>query len=361
VESDRLELAFYWSLLQPLRRGRPKPRGFILLNTGEVAEVVLNKEDFARLENLVKEIRLVKEIGCQPTICGECKICVLKEECLSEVYKQGGLSLVHGIASIRQKQLYELGIKDIHALASADAENLSVAWRELSPWAPGVLELKRMIIHAKSWIELRPIYFGKYALPVSANKIVLDLEYDPLSVIWLVGLLVISDQNVECHQFFAEGRSDERELLVCLIDLLSKYSNYQVLTWYGLGADLPQLKTAWQRHKLPVSKLRDLIERHVDLYQLTLDVCRLPLKSFGLKEVGQHLGFVRKHADIDGLLALSMYNQYLHLPKKNDEKRLSIKNVLLEYNREDLEATLFTLNQLKLLAATNGKSKPLTR
>ncbi len=349
-ESDILELAFYWELLQPLRKGKPMPRGFVLLNTGEIREVALNKEDFSKLDRLIAQIRIVKEVGCEPIICEECKTCILKDECLSEVYRKGGLSLIHGVASIRDRQLADLGIKNIRTLADADIKSLHLHWKGLSPWAPGIDELNKMIIHAKSWLELKPMYFGKYPLPVNNESIILDLEYDQLSHIWLVGFLVVnSKDDKECHQFFAENKSDERELLTSLIDLLGKYSGYQVLTWYGLGADLPQLKTAWQRHKLPISALSDLLDRHKDLYQLTLNNCRFPLKSFGLKEVGRHLGFVRKHDDIDGLLALNMYNQYLQTPKKDKEKRLSIKNVLLEYNREDLDATLFTLNQLRLL------------
>lgn len=41
---------------------------------------------------------------------------------------------------------------------------------------------------------------------------------------------------------------------------------------------------------------------------------------------------------------------YLALPKENEKKRFVIKNELLEYNREDLEVTLYVLNQLKVLA-----------
>ncbi len=349
-ESDRLELAFYWKLLQPLRRGNPIPKGHVWLNTGEIVEVILTKDDFTQLDSLIQRVRFVKEVGADPIICGECKNCILKDECLSEVYRRGGLSLIHGIASRRTRQLSDLGIKNIRALAKTDIATLSLEWKELSPWAPGMSELSKMIIHAKSWLELRPIYFGEYPLPVSDEVIILDLEYDLLSHIWLVGLIIVNNEDIECHQFFAEDTSMEKEILVNLIDLLGRYNNHQILTWYGIGADIPQLRTGWQKYKLPTNKLADLTGRHIDLYQFTLNSCRFPLKSFGLKEIGKHLGFVRKLDDIDGLVALSMYNQYLGIPKKNKEKRLSIKNDLLAYNREDLEATLFTLNQLKSIA-----------
>ena len=343
-ESDRLELAFYWELLHPLRKGSPKPKGFVLLNTGEIVKVILNEEDFAKLKNIIKEVRLVKEIGCQPIICQECKICTLKGECLSEVYRKGGLSLIHGIGEVRQEQLYNLGIKNIHDLAKADA----------TKFLPSMGGIKGMITHAKSWIKLRPIYFGEHPPPVSSELIILDLEYDQFVLIWLVGLLVVDTKGMECYQFFAEEKSKEREILINLTNLLSRYNSHQILTWKGANADIPQLETAWRRCKLPTSKLADLEDRHLDLYQLTLNSCRFPLKSFGLKEVGKYLGFTRKHEDINGLLAPHLYNQYLRMPKMSKEKRL-LKTKLLEYNREDLEATLFILNELKSLSEAKNK------
>lgn len=349
-ESDRLELAFYWRLLQPLRRGAFKPKGYVLVNTGETMEVILTHEDFKRLGDVIKQIRIIKEIGTEPVICGECKVCTLKDDCISEVHKRGGLSLIHGIAYIRQKQLFELGIKDIHALAGTDAENLYHEWRELFPFAPGALEIQKMIMHANSWIELRPIYFGKQTFPIGNEFIIVDLEYDPISLIWLVGMLIVNSEDTKCHQFFADTVKQEKHILTMMLDVLNEYDNLPILTWYGLGADLPQLATAWRKHALPLQSLHEFVEKHLDLYQFTLNNYRFPLKSFGLKEIGRHLGFTRKHEDIDGLVALSMYNQYLALPKKNEKKRLAIKNKLLEYNREDLEATLYVLKQLKKLA-----------
>lgn len=351
-ESDRLELAFYWRLLQPLRKGKFKPKGYVLVNTGEIVEVALTQEDFERLEEIINQIRIVKEIGTEPIICGECKVCKLKDECLSDVYNKGGVSLIHGIAYIRQNQLLELGIKDIHALADTDAENLYYEWRESFQFAPGTLEIQKMILHAKSWIELRPIYFGKQPFPIGNEFIIIDLEYDPMSYIWLVGVMVVHSEDTKCYQFFADNVKQEKTILTRMLGVLKEYDNLPILTWYGLGADLPQLATAWRKHALPLKSFHQFVEKHLDLYQFTLNNCRFPLKSFSLKEIGKHLGFTRKHEEIDGLVALSMYNQYIALLKKNDKKRLAIKNKLLEYNREDLEATLYVLKQLKKLAST---------
>jgi uncharacterized protein YprB with RNaseH-like and TPR domain len=53
---------------------------------------------------------------------------------------------------------------------------------------------------------------------------------------------------------------------------------------------------------------------------------------------------------MDGLEAQMLYHQYLNIPKRGEQERSRIKQLLLEYNREDLEAALFVLTQLRSLA-----------
>ncbi len=92
--SDELELAFYWELLEPLRKRKlkPKPKGYILLNTGEIAEVSLTNYHFQSLSALVEQVREVKTSGAEPAISSECKLCTLRDECHRLVFDRGGLS-----------------------------------------------------------------------------------------------------------------------------------------------------------------------------------------------------------------------------------------------------------------------------
>lgn len=349
TDFDRLELAFYWKLLHPLRKSNPKPKGYVLLNTGETVEVILSENDLLNVGDLIAQVRRIKDTGCEPIICQECKNCRLREDCLEKVHQMGGLSLIHGIAYVRNQQLQDLGIQNIDALAIADVQTLAQQWKKLSPWAPGEREIQKMIYHALSWRKSEPICFDKSPLPISKDYIIMDLEYDPYSPIWLIGLLVVENTNKTLFQFFAETKEAEKEILAQLVNTLNNYPSYQVLTWYGCGADVPQLASALYRHLLPKNTFQDLLKRHLDLYQIALNRFRFPLKSFGLKEVGKHLGFVRTHDDINGLIALTMYNEYLKLSKKNNKKAESLKTTLLEYNEEDLKATYHILTSLESL------------
>lgn len=65
-ESDVLELAFYWLLLEPLRKGNPRPKGYLILSTGEQIEVLLSREDLLDVEGLLDRFREDMKRGTEP-------------------------------------------------------------------------------------------------------------------------------------------------------------------------------------------------------------------------------------------------------------------------------------------------------
>ncbi len=348
TECDRLELAFYWMLLSPLRKGNPKPKGYVLLGSGETVEVSLTRDHLFEVDWLIEEIREVKRNGVQPVLSQECKLCTLMENCRREVSEKGGLSLIHGIAYVREQQLEWLGIENISALARANALQLHEGWLSRFGISPGLNEIKKMQLHAFSLIARKPVFFGDLDSFGFAEEpsVILDLEYDPASYIWLVGLCVKDDGAEEYHQYFAERYTmvEERRILTFMIEVIERMKRY-VLVTFGASADMPQLRKAWNRQGLPPNLWSSLEENHMDLYTFILRNFRFPLASYSLKDIESFLGFQRKNERIDGLLALAMYRQYLR--QKNDRKRAALKEELLNYNKEDLQATAFITDRLR--------------
>ncbi|KSV17284.1 hypothetical protein DA01_07440 [Dehalococcoides mccartyi] len=348
TNSDRLELAFYWILLEPYRKGKQKPKGYVLLSTGEMVEVLLTEDDLFEIYCFIDEIREVKEYGTYPTLSQECKLCNLITDCQREVAERGGLSLIHGIASIREQQLKTLGITNIADFAKADSLTLHTSWCSLTTNHPGLNEIGKMQLHAASIMTRKPIFFGESSSFnfCTQNIIVLDLEYDPVSYVWLVGLCIASQENQEFHQYFAEKSDikEEKRILSSLIDILRSKPKYHVVT-YGASADIPQLKKAWNRHGFSSDLWNQLEGRHIDLYTLILRSFRLPLTFYGLKDIEDYFGFVRKGDRIDGLTALDKYYQYVRVRKK--ETKLALKQELLQYNKEDIKATAFIVRKFK--------------
>lgn len=168
------------------------------------------------------------------------------------------------------------------------------------------------------------------------------MEYDPERFIWLVGVAIRKNKQVTYQQFFAEKSSldEERRILQSLIDLGQTKEFHLFVTYSGISADIPQLRKAWSRHSLPNSELSRLVKRHLDICYFLKNNFRFPMKSLGLDGMEEFLG-IQTHSGIsDGIEALALYMRYLRTKDK------ALKQQLLDYNREDIAATLTIVDRI---------------
>lgn len=349
-DMDLIELGFYWRLLEPVRKKQVKPRGLILLGTGETVEVKLSQDILERVDFYIQSVRDTKKNGVQPSLSEECKVCTLAAECKDVLSKRGDLSIIYNLKTARKNQFIQLGIKNINDLLMADASNLHEKLVGSFGISPGLEEIRRMQAHGFSIITKKPVFFGQRdnCRQFNEPKIIVDLEYDPNSLIWLAGAIVENQSGKRSFQFFSENRTDanERKILNSLRKILAEYPEYSIFT-YGASADIPQLKKAWFRQHFPDTELQSILARHYDINAFLRNNFRFPLLSMGLKEIESYLGFKRKF-NMDGLMALSEYYQYLRA--KNTKRKEELRGSLMRYNLEDLEGTLFVANQMETVA-----------
>ena len=346
--SDRLELAFYWKVLEPLRGRRSKSQGLLLLNDGSVNLIDLGAADFDNLEKLIEDVRRVKKHGASPVLSGECKVCQYKDEHLGQIRELHGLSLLHDVGLVRDGQLRILGIQTMEDLVKADPLALYARWRLESPSCPSVRQIEAMQVHAEAWLEGSPKAIGNERIPSRRRSIVLDLEYDPLGLIFTVGVLLIDAKGKSSvQQGFLDDHADPKPILQEFGELLRKFPDYKVVTWGGLSADLPMLRTAWKRHRLSKRVLASLEERHVDLYQLSVRNFRLPFPTMRLSELAPYLGFERSHPSIGGLEMPALYGEFTRARKA--AKRAQIKSDILGHNRDDLYALFHVWDEIRVI------------
>ena len=345
--TDSLELAFYWNLLSPLRKGKPKPKGFVHLNTGQVVEVRLTADDFIRLQVLIQSVREVKECGTEPAFTDECRFCKLAEQCEEEIVTVGGLTLISGVSRVRHAQLKSIGIHSLTALADCDPESLHRKWYRECVTSPSLNQVELMQLHAESWVNRIPIQLADEAHPVGKRFAVLDLEYESGQYIFLIGLIIVDGKTKKYHQLFSDHPNQEEKLLKQFIQFLVDNPDLTFVTWSGATADMPQLRRAWSRHGLPSTNLMSIEDRHVDLAAYASRNFRFPAKSFRLGDMERYFGFKRKKRDIDGFLVPSIYADYVR--SRNESKKERLRTKLLQYNKDDVESTLFILDRLKEL------------
>jgi len=346
-DTDKLELAFYWELLEPMRIKKSQAKGYVLLNTGETVEVQLTEDEFAKLEYVIGKVRDVKKNGCLRCICDECKSCVLEETCKSSIIKSGNVSMISGVGSIRFEQLRNMGVSDIATFAEYDTVKLWQTWSDHYGPSPGLVEISKMQIHAMSWLQRKPLKIGSEPFPITDNFIILDLEYMPAELVYLVGLIVVSKNKTQYHQFFANQYRDEITVIHDLLGIINNTTS-KVVTWFGNNADIPQLESAFQRCDVPRIELARLIGKHIDIGLYMKRNHRLPIISSGLSEVETYFGYKRKNKWMSGLWAIRLYEEYMFADSEAKERK--IRTQLLNYNKEDLDATLLIVNRLKELS-----------
>lgn len=194
-------------------------------------------------------------------------MCLLEDECRDEVMTAGNLSLIHGISHARQHHLHNLGISNISELSGADCRKLSRDLYDRFGTTPGEVELFRMQLHARAIATRKPVFFGDAGSLSFLRRplVVMDLEYDPESYIWLAGLCVSDGNRPEYQQFFAERftASEEKRILRSVHDFLEAHPIHPVIT-FGTSADMPQLRKAWMRQGMPESGLDEIERRNIE-------------------------------------------------------------------------------------------------
>jgi predicted RecB family nuclease len=370
--TDRTELAFYNILLEPKLKMSDfnhdmmlsthlfpflseSINGYIILNNLREEPIKLTMNDCMDAIELINNIRKVEMTNIEPCITKECNVCSLKQECTKQLKESASISLIWGMGYNRVHQFNQIGISTLQQLADANSDDVlkklnSIPHPNKRLWncGLGINNVKDLQMSAISWINQKPIMLSKYSsikydyakpLNDSSDYIVLDLEYTP-SIIFLIGLAIHKhNSDIEYIQLFANDSNEMITTLMKLEKILIQYPSFPIVTYSGTSADIPFL-----RKTMPNQETIDSINtRHMDLFQMLIQTFRFPIKEHGLKSIGNYLGYERKLPDT-GMDALLLYYEYQE--SKNSSKKSKIKHELEEYNKEDLDAVIFVMNEL---------------
>ena len=335
--SDRIELAFYWLLLEPANTDiDAAPHGILnLLRDGEMVsvEIVLSPGDLAAAERLIDEVRAARHSPVPPRPCG-CPVCTgpRREEVDRYVREHRSVGLLHGVGPKLEKAFASCGITDYDQLLDYNVEELVTMLRNAGARRASYDAVEGWQWHAHAYNTARPtIYFSNP--DVVPPYIALDLEYDSNHDcrIWLASLCVVnSAAEQQLHQVWADpAPAAEAELLAELVELLEHYPDLPVVTWGGTWADIPTLNKAAARHGIDPLRGR----RHEDLGLWARDNLRIPSDSLSIKAVAAAFGLTRQSELSSGLEALSLYWAYATAQAPEQQE---LKAALLRYGADDV-------------------------
>lgn len=342
---DELELAFYWVLLEPHRTREVSPRGRLLLRrngTEEEVEVAIGQHRFNQVCELLDAIRNARDHGVLPRICG-CTVCsgIMREEICRSTSDRKDLSMIYGIGRHHAQRLEEIGINDYDQLVVADSATLVKRLHERRCYVSPA-QVDGWKHHARSYATARPVLFGAVP-PLNIPFLVLDLEYQPGSIIWLVGGCIVTQGDRLHFALWADTVLDEVSNLITLASLVETYPSAPVVTWAGSAADIPQLTKATQR--LNLGHISQTVRpRHFDLFRHAEKTVRFPVPRLALIDVAKYFAIPKVSRIQNGIEAQMLYREYCACP--DSERRLELKSRLLEYNRDDVDALVGVAERL---------------
>ncbi len=344
---DRLELAFYWLLLEPHRTRPAPPAGVLILRRDGKptrVDIPLTSKLLDEARQIISEIRTARRKGVTPRVCG-CQVCsrARRDEVIQSVTHRKDVSMLLGVGRVYGAALEATGYATWDSLADCDPDAVARAVTQAGAKGCSPARVAEWQLHAQALASGLPAFRPGARWPITGPYIAIDLEYDVTpghDHIWLAGAAVVYPDGADHHSWWADTPSQEREILTRLTMLLDQHPHLRLATWAGSTADIPRLRAAAARHGLP-GLATTAADRHFDAWLWARNYLRLPTLTLGLKEVSAYIGF-RPATDIaDGLDAIQRYHAWL---TSQDE---TLKTELTAYNRDDIDALAHIITRVR--------------
>ena len=336
--------------------GMPPLRLEVHSGRGDIVEVAYDGGVAAL--GLLEHIATLKVAEAEmrsPVGWSKCGGCPFRKYCWPKAEANKDVALVPGVDQSIAVALREQGVSTIEdLLRNFDESTLSEFKR---PWGNRMQRVGKgagsILCMAQAISQGKEIMIQIPTVPDHSNYVMFDLEglppqLDELEMIYLWGMQVFGKQSSDFMPAIAGfGEEGDREgwqsFLNNAASILAKYGDIPFVHWHH-----------YERVKIDlyVEKYgdRDGIAGRVkgnllDLLPITQRSIALPLPSYSLKEVEKYLGYKRTVEEYGGDWAIAKYIEAIET--EDEGQRQDLMDKILNYNREDLEATWIVLSWLK--------------
>ena len=340
-KSIQIQLGFYRKLL-----GVDLP-AIVYLGDGSTAEI--GDEANAITEKFINEMRILLAEEEEPSVRyshSKCSACPYLQHCKPGFQASEELSLIYGIQGRSAQGFEKIGIKSITELSNADYETLPDV-----PYLKGSLMKKRAVLQARSYLNNEIFNIAPINLP-KGTWVHFDIEDNSLTTtvdkhVYLWGFLAPIDGKNKFEYVWTDTEDDDEK---GWIDFLEKIEEYRSLYGDLILAHFSQHERTTvhayaKRYSMEQNKtVKYLLGDDSPLFDMqkpVLESLVLPLQSYGLKDICKHpnlVNFQWKNIDSNGAWSIVKYDQFLNETSKEIKEKL--KKEILEYNEDDVEATL---------------------
>lgn len=318
------------------------------LGSGEIATTVYEGGE-AVLEQVSAVLQILVDEGkYEPVGWSKCSACGFRGDCWTAAERDRDVALLPDVDQGLARELHGQRCRTIADLYERfhDDDRQLADLRRLSGKVQRRVGTKaaRILQHAQSFLEDRPIWRDVPALPGSRNLVMFDLEglppqIDEVEKVFLWGLKVCGDRPSEFLTSCAfPGRTDDRAAWIGFLRiaerLFQEYGDIPFVHWASY--EKTKIRMYVDRYGDPDGTAESVLARLVDLLPIMKQAVCLPLPSYSLKQVEKYVGFQRNVAG-KGDWAIAMYIQACETDDPLAAE--AVIGEILQYNEEDLDAT----------------------
>ena len=283
----------------------------------------------------------------EPVGWSKCGPCGFNERCWNRAEASGEVALVPYIDQSLARTLNAMGIRTRkELLGEFDAAGLSELKRPYGKSERRVGKTAERILQFAAALERRQEkVLAVPAIPRLPNFVMFDLEgmpahLDELDKIYLWGAQVFGEKPSEfmaaVSGFGPDG--DKEGWLSFLQNAKRIFERYGDIPWVHWHTYENTYLTKYiQRYGDVDGVAARVVANLLDLFTITKESVILPVPSFSLKVIEQHVGYKRKQDEFGGLWAMAKFIEATET--SDEERRKQLMEEILAYNKEDLEAT----------------------
>lgn len=356
----QLEL-YHW--LYERCTGRP-PKGLqVVTGDSSVVDAAYDSGQAALglLDSLVQTMRSSVE-PYSPVGWSKCLGCGFRERCWQEAKRSDDVAMVYGVDQGLAVALHEEGTTTITQLVDRfDADSLSSFQR---PWGKRRQRVGRqaghILLQAQSMLEGKEILLAPPSLPPGDSFGMFDLEglppqFDELDKVYLWGTQVFGARPGGYQAALAHfGIDGDRQGWSRFLDqaqaIFEAYGDIPFVHWHHY--ETTKLRGYIGRYGDPNGVAGRVMQNCVDLLPITREAIVLPDPSYSLKVVEQRVGYKRKLEEYGGDWSIARYIEAVETDDESQRDR--IIQEIMDYNREDLEATWAVFQWLRNLPSSQG-------
>jgi predicted RecB family nuclease len=344
----KFPLVFYSLILERLQGTRPK-EAYVIDPEGTERSFLV--DDFKDQFHLTRE-QIQKVLNGEkpaPFLKSGCKRTPWYSVCIADTEGCNDVSLVYKLSQADQKRLYDVGIKTVKDLAAIDTGDLNA---KIEDWPFD--KIVRFTNQARVLDTGKPMIIRKPTFPTVKHEVYFDIESDPLrDTDYLLGCCIKNTETGEVayKAFMAADKSEEGDTWKKFLDFLAELDDFVI--YHYAYYERQVFDRLALRYGAPTTLINKFKENTIDLHMKVIDSVVLPLYFYTLKDVAKYLGFSWRHPDAGGAESVVWFDEWL---KKKDD---TVKQRILEYNEDDVRATLLIKEWLDKQKPSKGNAESL--